>query len=1494
MKKLLFLVLLLSNFLSFAQYTLIPDVNFEKALIEKGFDSGAIDGKVLTANISGVSVLSVHDLNISNLTGIQDFVSLIYLSCGGNPFTTLDISKNTALEEFGCIGSQLTTIDFSKNTSLTKISLYNSKLTSIDVSKNIKLNFLLCSNNSITTANLKNGNNINLYLDLAQNPNLGCVEVDDKAFSDRNWSTKVNATARFSENCSKTAAIAPPVIIATGDQIYCPNTSIKITTGVTITHDPLELGTKSVTIQISSGYVFGQDKLDLTGSHPTITSSWSPLEGKLTLNSSSSSGTTVSYTDFEAAIKDITFTNSSLSPSGTRDFSINLGIGSANYLPRNGHFYEYIPSIGITWTAAKALAEAPASNYYGLQGYLATLTAADETQLAGAQAPGAGWIGGSDAQTEGAWKWVTGPEGLANGGTGTPFWNGLSNGFTTPPFNFAFWNTGEPNNCCSGENYAHITAKEVGKPGSWNDLSNTSNSSGDYQAKGYVVEYGGMPGELPLEISASTKITIPKITNTTPSAPICGSGIVTLGATATDGTVNWYNSSSGGTPLATGNTFTTPNLTTSTIYYVDANPGCNAPRTQITATVNPLPNLPVNNSLVFYCQNETAIPLVATASANCTLNWYNSPTGGSSTSTSPIPLTTIVGSTSYFVSQTITATGCESPRAEIIVTVNPLPLAPGVNKVNYCQNENPLPLTATASPNCTLNWYTSASGGLPSPSSPTTSTAMLGSANYYVSQTITATGCEGPRAQIIVTINPIPLAPRINNVSQCHNDTLTPLPAIAATGCVLNWYTTAIGGSSSLVSPMPSTASVGSKSYFVSQTISSTGCEGPRAEIIVTTNPLPVVKDITITQCDTDLISDGKTLFNLTVNNDVISLNYINENFTYYTTLNGANNAIPADLIANDLAFENTISTKMDIWSRVTNKASGCSSVAKITLKVPSTNISPSNKVPFDPVCDDFLDSNGNNTTNNNNRDGITTFDFSSTKAIILAPLPTTDVYNIYYYKNESDALAELNVISNISNYRNIGFPYSQDIWVRIESSLDNTCVGIGPYITLKVEALPIANTVTIPRQCDDNQDGIFTFNTSFLEITLLNGQKNKTVTYFDQTNAPLKDAKGVLITSPFPINFTSTSQTIKAVVTNNTPQQCFDETFITFIVDKSPEAFAVSSSLTTKCDDEPNPLNQDGKFAFDTSTFENIILGGQTGMIVKYYDSNKVLLPSPLPNPFVTKTQNITVTVENFSNKNCAATTTLNFVVNPIPNIDLNVDGKADKLVCSNLPTFFVTLDAGITDNSPTSNYNYVWKKDGINLNTNAPTLGVNNEGVYTIEVINNSGCSRIRTIEVKASNVATIDSIDIVDLSDVNSVTVNVSGPGEYEYSLDDSNNFWQDSNFFDNVPAGIHEVFINDKNGCGIVSKEIVVVGIPKYFTPNNDSYNDVWGIKGLSKYPAAIVHIFDRYGKLITTLNPVNPTWDGFLNGNPLPADDYWYAITLEKNKPTIRGHFSLKR
>jgi gliding motility-associated-like protein len=94
--------------------------------------------------------------------------------------------------------------------------------------------------------------------------------------------------------------------------------------------------------------------------------------------------------------------------------------------------------------------------------------------------------------------------------------------------------------------------------------------------------------------------------------------------------------------------------------------------------------------------------------------------------------------------------------------------------------------------------------------------------------------------------------------------------------------------------------------------------------------------------------------------------------------------------------------------------------------------------------------------------------------------------------------------------------------------------------------------------------------------------------------------------------------------------------------------------------------------------------------------------------------------------------------------------------------------------------------------------------------------------------------------------------------------------------------------------LVSKEITVLSIPKFFTPNNDGYNDYWTVKGMISYPTAELRIFDRYGKLLKELRPNSIGWDGTFNGQPLPASDYWFVFKLEANTPDKRGHFSLKR
>lgn len=282
----------------------------------------------------------------------------------------------------------------------------------------------------------------------------------------------------------------PPVVTATGNQIYCPGSAVSIAQTISIT-DSDDLSTSAVYAQVSSGYVNGEDILNLTGSHPNITANWDATEGKLSLNGPAL------YTEFEAAILAIEFSSSSPNPSGTRQFSIT--IGEPNFLPATQHYYEFVSDPGISWTAAEAAAAA--RMYFGLQGYLVTLTSQEEADFSGAQASGFGWIGATDASVENEWRWVTGPE------AGTQFWQGLSNG---TELTFANWNGGEPNNA-GGEDYAHIAAASVirgGAPvGAWNDLPNNG-GGGAYASQGYVVEYGGMVGDPILNITATTAITM--------------------------------------------------------------------------------------------------------------------------------------------------------------------------------------------------------------------------------------------------------------------------------------------------------------------------------------------------------------------------------------------------------------------------------------------------------------------------------------------------------------------------------------------------------------------------------------------------------------------------------------------------------------------------------------------------------------------------------------------------------------------------------------------------------------------------------------------------------------------------------------------------------------------------------------------------------------------------------------------------------------------------
>jgi len=648
---------------------------------------------------------------------------------------------------------------------------------------------------------------------------------------------------------------------------------------------------------------------------------------------------------------------------------------------------------------------------------------------------------------------------------------------------------------------------------------------------------------------------------------------------------------------------------------------------------------------------------------------------------------------------------------------------------------------------------------------------------------------------------------------------------------------------------------------------------------ILTTYPLPVVTTpISLKQCDDD--TDGISTFNLTQKNDVISANYLNETFTYYTTPTAADNQDNTFLIANPIAYNSGIRS---VYARIQN-SNGCYRVATIDLIVAVTQIPPNYIIQNLYKCDD-------------DRDGIAgsinAFDFTSIKNNLQAILPPS--VSIKFYKTQADFLAETDAfgnslaIANISNYRNIGFQNTQTIWVRVESTLDNSCYGFKTFDVV-VEALPTANpinAINLIRQCDDDQDGIYGFNTSTIQATVLNGQTGVNVKYFS--------ANGTQLSTPLPNPFfVNGTETITIRVSNNSTQTggqpCFDEETLDFIVDDLPETFAISSNLIAICDEEINPVDQNGLYDFDTSTFQSTLLGGQTGVNVYYFDQNNNPLPSPLANPFTTGTQNVKVVVENPINTACKAQLNIPFVVHPTPKIDL----EEDIIIC--LPTTDALIDGGILDGSPAIDYQFNWSNNNGALGITTPTLLVTTPDVYSVNVTNTFGCTKTRVITVTGSEIATIESIDVVDLADVNSITINVTGSGDYEFALDDVNGPYRESNLFENVPMGLHDVYVRDKNGCGSLGPiTVAVLGIPQYFTPNGDGYNDYWNVKGVSSQfnYLSTIYIFDRFGKLLKQIGTTGLGWDGTFNGQQMPGDDYWYNIKFEDGR-SAKGHFTLKR
>ena len=191
MKTLLLTLITVLALNSYAQNVNIPDANFKAYLVGNASINTNGDAEIQVSEaVAFGGEIYCDGLNISDLTGIEAFTALTWLSCFDNQLSSLDVTQNTAL---------------------VALHLGNNQLSSLDVTQNTALVSFECSNNQLTCLNVKNGNNTALFeLEFAINPNLTCIEVDDVAYSTTNWTVangSIDPQTSFSTSCANPCAL---------------------------------------------------------------------------------------------------------------------------------------------------------------------------------------------------------------------------------------------------------------------------------------------------------------------------------------------------------------------------------------------------------------------------------------------------------------------------------------------------------------------------------------------------------------------------------------------------------------------------------------------------------------------------------------------------------------------------------------------------------------------------------------------------------------------------------------------------------------------------------------------------------------------------------------------------------------------------------------------------------------------------------------------------------------------------------------------------------------------------------------------------------------------------------------------------------------------------------------------------------------------------------------------------------------------------------------
>ncbi len=701
-------------------------------------------------------------------------------------------------------------------------------------------------------------------------------------------------------------------------------------------------------------------------------------------------------------------------------------------------------------------------------------------------------------------------------------------------------------------------------------------------------------------------------------------------------------------------------------------------------------------------------------------------------------------------------------------------------------------------------------------------------------------------------------------------------------------------------------------------------------ELIVGTMPILASGPFMAMVCD-DMLNgssgtDGISTFNLAQNSIDITDGDTSLAVFYYETQADQNANNP---IIPDTEYQNIV-TPQTLFVSAFN-AEGCETRTLLTLTV-NNNPSPVLPTPLE-VCDD-------------DDDGFAEFILEDKDIEI-----TGNEANVIISYYETQELAEIGDATDVlvSPYIN-EVPGNDLVWVRVEYDPLPPVNGTGCYTVIPLELIvnPLPDNSVIIEDvivCQLPFIGSSSIILDTKDAEILNGQDPAIfdVLYFETELEADTMTDPISSSTPF---FFGISRITLHVGILNLETGCYvssdtapDPTILTFFLEvkegaaatKPAEPYVICDNFEendgivgsfTLLADPNSPTELDAQA--DALAAE--ILGTQDPeqFLITFYDSidDAMADENALPNIYknVINPQIIYARVTNDANTRpeCFEIVEVALKVEQLPVILLEpeyrlcVNAIGDPIPEAGGGTSPPVID---TELDPAL-YLFEWSLDGSIINgAISPAITARIGGEYTVTVTEiATRCSNFETVTVTISSppltysakaVSGAFAINEVIYTDGAGVTeifngshviyAQAEGLGTYVYQLDDGPT--QESNIFSNVQPGSHVVTIKDVNGCGKQLIDVSVIDYPRFLTPNQDGFHDTWNIIGITEFdPTARIYIFDRFGKLIKQISPIDGGWDGTYKGNPLPSSDYWFLVEYREGgtPKEIKGHFTLKR